>query len=164
MKRSQWRCESAVAAGCIPFNWSMGSGATSPPIQKFGSAHVFEAASDGEQGVGVRFRPVVAPVALRAPSLGEDWRQRSIKCSKKYWNRYRMGGMRDGTRREIDSEMGNCIFSNAVKRMDKRHRWVESSYMKRYGGPRPRGRSRINRPTRQIHPNANYVKVIQRIE
>ena len=29
-----------------------------------GPAHVFEAASDGEQGVGVRFHPVVAPVAL----------------------------------------------------------------------------------------------------
>ena len=37
-----------------------GYGATSPPLEEVGPPHVFEAASDGEQGVGARFRPAAS--------------------------------------------------------------------------------------------------------
>ena len=42
--------------GCIPIFWSGSCGAAIPPIDDFGPAVVFEAAFDGEQGVGARFR------------------------------------------------------------------------------------------------------------
>ena len=41
-----------------PIFWLCGCGAASPPIEEVGPAPVFEAAFDGEHGVGSRFRPV----------------------------------------------------------------------------------------------------------
>ena len=40
--------------------WSSGCDAASPPFEEVGPAHVFEAAFDGEQGVGARFRPAAS--------------------------------------------------------------------------------------------------------
>ena len=47
----------------VHFPWSCGCDANSPPFEEVGPARVFEAASDGEQSVGARFRPV-APRAF----------------------------------------------------------------------------------------------------
>ena len=47
----------------VHFPWSCGCDANSPPFEEVGPARVFEAASDGEQSVGSRFRPV-APRAF----------------------------------------------------------------------------------------------------
>ena len=46
-----------VEGGASHF-WLCGCGAASPPIKEVGPAPVFEAAFDGEHGVGSRFRPV----------------------------------------------------------------------------------------------------------
>lgn len=43
--------------GAVHFLWLGGCGAARPPIEEVGSRHVFGAASDGEQGVGIDFRP-----------------------------------------------------------------------------------------------------------
>ncbi len=43
--------------GVHPIFWLCGCGAASPPIEEVGPAPVFEAAFDGEHGVGSRFRP-----------------------------------------------------------------------------------------------------------
>ena len=54
--------------GCSPF-WSSGRDAVSLPFGEVGPAHVFEAASGGEQGVGARFRPAAA--RLFAPAADD---------------------------------------------------------------------------------------------
>ena len=43
--------------GAFLFFWSEGCGAASPPIEEVGPSVVFDAAFDGEQGVGACFRP-----------------------------------------------------------------------------------------------------------
>ena len=47
-----------LACRVHPIFWLCGFGAAIPPCEEAGPAHVFEAASDGEQAVGTRFRPV----------------------------------------------------------------------------------------------------------
>ena len=49
-----------MCRGASQFLWLRGCGATSPPFEEVGPPHVFEAASDGEQGVGARFRPAAS--------------------------------------------------------------------------------------------------------
>ena len=44
--------------GALHFLWLCGWCAGRPPFEQVGPAHVFEAASDGEHGVGSRFQPV----------------------------------------------------------------------------------------------------------
>ena len=54
------RASNAICAanwGASQVFWSGSRGAAIPPIDDFGPAVVFEAAFDGEQGVGARFRP-----------------------------------------------------------------------------------------------------------
>ena len=46
--------------GASHFLWLRGCGATSFPLEEVGPAHVFEAASYGEQGVGADFRPMAS--------------------------------------------------------------------------------------------------------
>ena len=44
--------------GAVHFLWLGACRSASPPFEEVGYAHVFEAASAGEQGVGIDFRPV----------------------------------------------------------------------------------------------------------
>ncbi len=46
--------------GRIRYFWLGGCGAEIPPIHDFGSAVVFEAATDGEQGVGIGLQPAAS--------------------------------------------------------------------------------------------------------
>ena len=48
-------------AGVAHIFGSSGCNAASPPIEEVGPAPVFEAAFDGEQGVGARLRPARHP-------------------------------------------------------------------------------------------------------
>ena len=50
-----------------PIFWLCGCGAASPPIKEVGPAHVFEAAFDGEHGVGARFRPTASRLFASVP-------------------------------------------------------------------------------------------------
>ena len=45
-----------IFLGASQFLWLRGCSSTSPPLEEVGPQHVFETASDGEQGVGARFR------------------------------------------------------------------------------------------------------------
>ena len=56
--------------GVVHIFGSSGCNAASPPIEEVGPAPVFEAAFDGEQGVGARLRPAGIRMAeLRVPCL-----------------------------------------------------------------------------------------------
>ena len=46
--------------GAVHIFWSIGCNAASLPFEEVGPARVFEAAFDGEQGVGARFRPAAS--------------------------------------------------------------------------------------------------------
>ena len=48
------------AMGASHFSWFGGYGAEIRPIDDFGSAVVFDAAFNGEQGVGIGFQPVAS--------------------------------------------------------------------------------------------------------
>ena len=54
-------------AGVFHLRWSDGCGAASPPVEEVGPSVVFDAAFDGEQGVGARFRPAAPRPLEPAP-------------------------------------------------------------------------------------------------
>ena len=60
----------------MPCFWSRGCNTISLPTEEVGPTDVFDAASDGEQSVGARFRPAAEPSVDRE-SAAEPLRQRA---------------------------------------------------------------------------------------